>query len=362
MDDSAVSREFLSHIVDSDPALTVAGTARSGEEAVGAVRDMRPDVVLMDVIMPGMDGLAATRAIMAATPTPIVLVSGSFEAGEVEQTFCAMQAGALAALPKPVGVAHSDHERQARALTQTLRLMSEVRVVRRRGTAPAPEGRGPVTARSGPAPALPGAAAAPPHRGRRPDLVAIGASTGGPGALHEILQGLPRDFALPVLVVQHIAAGFVEGFAQWLTDATGLPVTVAAGGELPLPGHVYVAPDGRQMGVDRQGRIAVRDDPPEEGLRPSVSYLFRSLAEAPGVAAIAVLLSGMGKDGALELGLLKERGAVTVAQDRESCVVFGMPGEAVARGAATHVLPPAGIAAYLSACCAGGAALAGLRG
>ena len=130
-------------------------------------------------------------------------------------------------------------------------------------------------------------------------------------------------------------------------------MSVAAGGERPLPGHVYVAPDGRQMGLDGQGRISVRDDPPEAGLRPSVSYLFRSIAETPRLTAVAVLLSGMGKDGALELGVLRERGAVTLAQDRESCVVFGMPGEAVARGAATYVLPPSGIAEYLNGCCPG---------
>ena len=346
VDDSAVAREFLSHAVRSDTSLTVAGTARNGEEAVAAVRDLRPDVVLMDVVMPGMDGLAATAAIMASTPTPIVLVSASFEAGEVGQTFRAMEAGALAALPKPTGVAHPDHERQVKALAQTLRLMSEVKVVRRRAAA---------------APAAARRPAAPPRRGGRPDLVAIGASTGGPGAINEILRGLPHDFALPILVVQHIAAGFVVGFAEWLSDSTGLPVSVAAGGERPLPGHVYVAPDGRQMGVDRQGCITVRDDPPEAGLRPSVSYLFRSIAEAPALRAVAVLLSGMGKDGAAELGLLRGCGAVTLAQDRESCVVFGMPGEAVSLGAATHVLPPSGIADYLCACCPGEGREAGGR-
>lgn len=335
VDDSAVAREFLVRIVASDPALAVAGTAGSGEEAVRAVRDTKPDVVLMDVVMPGMDGLAATRAIMAATPTPIVLVSASYEAGEVGQTFRAMEAGALAALPKPSGVAHPDHQRQARSLTQTLRLMSEVKVVRRREMN--------VPAAPGPAPT--------PRVAGRPDLVAIGASTGGPGALNEILRGLSPAFDLPVLVVQHISPGFVQGFTEWLADSTGLAVRVAAGGERPQPGRVYVAPDGLQMGVDRHGSIVVRDDPPEAGLRPSVSYLFRSLAQAPGVAPIAVLLSGMGKDGAQELGLLKEAGAVTLVQDRESCVVFGMPGEAVALGAASLVLPPAGIAEYLRSCC-----------
>lgn len=178
-------------------------------------------------------------------------------------------------------------------------------------------------------------------------VVAIGASTGGPPALQTILAALPKDFPAPVVIVQHMAAGFVRGFVEWLAQSAKLPVRVAAHGELMLPGHVYVAPDEHQMKVERGGKIALTRDEPESGLRPSVSYLFRSVAEVYGCNAVAGLLTGMGRDGAEELLRLKEKGAVTFAQDKDSSVVHGMPGEAIRLDAAMLVLPPEKIAPVL---------------
>ncbi|MBW2557908.1 MAG: chemotaxis response regulator protein-glutamate methylesterase [Deltaproteobacteria bacterium] len=337
VDDSAVARDLLTFILSSDPAVQVIGTARDGREAVRAVREKRPDVVTMDIVMPNMDGFEATRIIMETAPTPIVIVSASWDPKGVEKTFQAMEAGALDAIAKPVGVAHPNYKKNTKELIQIVKLMSEVKVIKRR---PKGEKRDIISRGSM-------AGMIPPVM---PDLkvVAIGASTGGPPAIEAILSGLPKDFPAPLLIVQHISVGFVQGLADWLANSSGLPVKIAAQGEHLLPGCAYIAPDGLQMGVENGGRIILSDSAPENGLRPSVSWLFRSVSELFGKNAIGVLLTGMGKDGARELKLMREKGAVTIVQDRESSIVYGMPGEAVTINAAAYVLSPAGIAEFLS--------------
>jgi two-component system chemotaxis response regulator CheB len=335
VEDSPVVREFLTYILGSDPDIEVAGTAHNGEEAIEAVERIKPDVVTMDIHMPKMDGFDATRRIMESNPRPIVVVSGSSTREEVAITFHALEAGALAVVPRPKGIGHPDHEVTAKELIQTVKLMSEVKVVRQWPRSKA--GR-----------AVP---SAPQVRTRKAPaevrVVAIGASTGGPVVLQTILSMLHKDFPVPVLIVQHIAPGFTEGFVEWLAQSSGFPVHIAVQGETMLPGHAYVAPDGFQMGVRSEGRIALSTDEPENGLRPSASYLFRSVAQVYGPHAVGVLLTGMGKDGAGELKLLKERDALTIVQDQESCIVYGMPGEAMKLGAATYVLPPEKIAEAL---------------
>lgn len=334
VEDSSVVRELLVHILGTDPDIRVVGTAHDGAQALDAVKRCRPDVITMDIHMPHMNGLEATRRIMETDPTPIVIVSGSENAGEVVTTFDAMEAGALAVLPRPPGMAHAQHEAIARELVQTVKLMSEVKVVR----------RWPRVRRE----AAHAAGMGFTHETAKIRVVVIGASTGGPPALQTILAGLPKDFPAPVLIVQHMAAGFIAGFAEWLAQSVSLLVHVAAQGEPILPGHVYIAPDDYQMKVERGGKIVLTRDAPENGLRPSVSYLFRSIAETCGCDAIAGLLTGMGRDGAEELRLLKERGAVTFAQDKDSSVVHGMPGEAIRLDAAMFILPPDKIAAVLT--------------
>jgi two-component system chemotaxis response regulator CheB len=237
-----------------------------------------------------------------------------------------MEAGAVACVEKPVAHEHADFEQLVTNLLQTVKLMSEVKVVRRW-----PRSR-PVSAT--PAPGL--------AAQRAPDglqLVAMGASTGGPPVLQTILASLPKDFALPVLIVQHIARGFLAGLIEWLNQTTGWRIHAASHGTTPLPGHAYLAPDDFQMGLGHSGRIILTREEPENGLRPAVSYLFRSLARICGPHTVGVLLSGMGKDGAAELKLMKDRGALTIAQDRDTSVVHGMPGEAIALGGAVQVLP-----------------------
>ena len=178
-------------------------------------------------------------------------------------------------------------------------------------------------------------------------LVAIGASTGGPPVLRTILSGLPKNFPVPVLIVQHIAKGFSPSLVQWLQRETVSPVHLAKQGDEPLPGHVYIAPDDIHMGVAVNRRIALTLAPLEHSLRPSVSYLFRSVATAYGSNVIAALLTGMGRDGAKELRLLRDHRAVTIAQNKETSVVHGMPGTAIALDAATHILAPEDVAPLL---------------
>jgi two-component system chemotaxis response regulator CheB len=331
VEDSAVVREFLVHILESDPDIAVMGTASDGEDALDMVQRQRPDVITMDIHMPKMDGLEATRRIMETNPIPIVIVSGSQDAGEMGTTFDAMNAGALAVLPRPAGVGHPDYEAMALHMVQTVKLMSEVKMVRRWARVRNPA--------SPPAPTTPFAASPLAREKAEVSVVAIGASTGGPSALETILATLPKSFPVPILIVQHISTGFVGGLAQWLSKSSGLPVHVAIHGELPLAGHVYIAPDEFHMKVERGGRIILAQDRLEHGLRPSVSCLFRSISEVYGRNSVAGLLTGMGRDGAEELRQLKEKGAITFAQDKGTSVVHGMPGEAVRLSAATLILP-----------------------
>lgn len=325
VEDSRVVQEFLAHILSSDPAIRVVGFANDGAEALAAVQRKRPDVITMDIHMPKVDGFEATLAIMETVPTPIVIVSGSASAKEVSSTFRAMEAGALAVVFRPPGIGHPEHEARSRELIRTVKLMSEVKVVRRFPRA--------AKARMAVSLAATGI-----------QIVAIGASTGGPVVIKNILSGLPRDLAVSVLIVQHMAAGFADGFVEWLAGTSRFPLHIPGHREQIMTGHGYVAPDGYHMGVEGGPRIVLSNRATENGLRPSVAYLFRSVAQVLGPRAVGVLLTGMGKDGAAELKLMRDKGAITIAQDRESSIVHGMPGEAIALGGAAHVLPAEKIA------------------
>lgn len=339
VDDSPVARDLISHVLGSDPGIHVIGTAHNAREAIESIRTRKPDIVTMDIHMPDMDGFEATRIIMETNPLPIVMVTGIPNVHDLEVSFRAIEAGALAVLRKPRGIGNAGHSEDGRELITTVKLMSEIKVVRRwkRGLEPGSWGRS--DAKASGSPQLPEAGEI--------RIVAIGASTGGPPVIEKILTLLPRDFPVPLLIVQHIAPGFIQGFAEWLDQKSPLPVRIASHNDLISAGHVYVAPDGVQIRVDRNLRLLCTNDGPENGLRPSVSYLFRSVAEVFGKGAAGVLLTGMGKDGAEELKLMRERGAVTIAQDEATSAVFGMPGEAVRIHAARYVLPPDGIAALL---------------
>jgi two-component system chemotaxis response regulator CheB len=328
VEDSITTRLFLTHLLESDPQIHVIGAVRDGQEALDFVRETQPDVVVMDIHMPRLDGFEATRLMMESHPVPIVICSATANIKDTVVTFRAMEAGAIACVEKPSSREDRNLEDTSATLLQTVKLMSEVKVVRRYPRQrPAPNAAAPTTPR--------------PAEFR---LIGIGASTGGPPVLQTILGSLPKDFATPILVVQHIARGFVAAMAEWLNHTTALQIQIASHGTYPQPGHVYLAPDDFHMGVGNGGAIVLSREAPHEHLRPAVSFLFRSLAQTCGANALGVLLTGMGRDGAAELKTMKDRGAITIAQDKESSAVHGMPGAAIELGGATHVLPPERIA------------------
>ena len=324
VEDSATAREYLVALLEADPRIEVVGTAHDGAEAIARTAELRPDVILMDVHMPQVDGYEASRRIMEEVPTPIVMTSATLSDAELRDGFRALQAGALTLLRKPDGA----DDAGAHEVLQAVRLMAEIKVVRR------------WTPRERPA-------LAPPPRPpavRAPQVVAIGASTGGPPVVAGILRALPRRFGCPILLVQHMSNEFSTGFATWLQTLTPLRVKLAEAGEPARPGTVYVAGGGAHLGVTRDRRIAFDPCAQGNGFCPSVSHLFGSAADAFGPAAVGVLLTGMGRDGALGLRKLRDAGALTIAQDAETSAVYGMPAEAVRLDAAALVLPPEEIA------------------
>ncbi|HUG24031.1 chemotaxis-specific protein-glutamate methyltransferase CheB [Piscinibacter sp.] len=338
VEDSAASRELLVGIINADPKLQVVGIAADGQTAVAAAERIRPDVITMDIHLPVLDGFGATRRIMQTCPTRIVMVTSSSIPNDVEASFEALACGALSVLAKPPGPGHPDFAALREELVRTVKLMAEVPVVRRWPAATEGVAAAPVPAQ-------------PPGGVTHdvvPRLVAIGASTGGPLALQAILSRLRPDFGVPVVIVQHISLGFAEGFVQWLAHSTGFRVRVAAHGDRMQPGIAYVAPDGAQLKLRDMAHLQLVNEPHENGFRPSVAALFRSVAHHFGRHAVGVLLTGMGNDGAKELKAMREVGALTLVQDMDSAVIYGMPGEAVRLGAATHVLSPATIAVALN--------------
>lgn len=337
VDDSAVSRRLLSSVLSGDPELEVVGEARDGGQAVEMAGSLKPDVITMDIHMPDMDGFETTRRIMEQSPRPIVIVSADYDPEDVARSFKALEAGALTVLPKPKYMGDVRSSERVAEFVATVKLMAGVKVFRRHSR----------RARNG-------AAASPPLPGSTgAEIVAIGASTGGPAALATLLGGLPADFPAPILVAQHLARGFDHGLAEWLDGVTDLDVRVAMAGEPLSAGTVLIAPHGAHLGVTRSGRATLSLSEPVGAHRPSATYLFRSVARAYRGAGLGVIMTGMGDDGVAGLEDLKGAGGRVLGQDETSCVVYGMPRAARRAGVVDREFPLGALAGAIVACCAG---------
>lgn len=329
VEDSATVRSRLLEVLASDPAIEVVGEAVDGKQAIELCRTLRPDVVTMDMMLPEMSGLSATEYIMAYCPTPILIVSSSVNRGELFKTYEALSAGALDVLEKPTGEeAPGVWERN---FLSTVKLIARVRVITH------PRGR---LAPGRPLPPVRAAAALPGDVASSCRVIAIGASTGGPGAIVDILRSLPPEFDLPVLFVLHINVMFGAAFAEWLDGQSAHRVAYAKDGEpfAAIGGRVVMAPPDAHL-VVRDGRLRITHDPERHSCRPSVDVLFESVAAEFGPAAAGILLTGMGRDGAAGLLEMRRAGAFTVAQDQASSVVYGMPQQAALLNAAKRIVP-----------------------
>jgi len=339
-EDSVTVRKHLLEVLSADPDIDVVGEAEDGKRAIELCLELRPDVITMDMMMPAMTGLAATEYIMAHRPTPILIVSSSTNRGELFRTYDALAAGAVEVLEKSNG-RESDGEWERKFLS-TVKLVSRIRVI----THP----RARLSGHSQVSDQYPAKAPEFPDLSGIHKLVAIGASTGGPGAIVEIFRSLPPDFRLPVLLVLHINEPFGAAFADWLDGQTERRVAYPSDGDsvASVVGRVIMAPGDRHL-IVRGGRLWLTRDPERHSCRPSVDVLFESVAAEYGASAIGCLLTGMGRDGAAGLLDIRRAGGLTIAQDEATSVIYGMPREAVLLGAATHVLPLREIAPALVA-------------
>ena len=324
VDDSKTTRQVMRDILASDPEVRVVGEASDGREAVDQVIRLRPDIITMDIVMPKMNGLEAISYIMAKRPTPILVVSSLADRKEVNIAFKAIKLGALEVVGTPEVETAEDFERLRKTIVEKVKLLSRIRVIthhlgRRKWE----------KLTLGPT----GGKGAPQRR-----VVAVGASTGGPNAVTTLLAPLPRDFPAAILLVQHITEGFSAAFAQWLEKEIQMEVRVPEDRETIEPRRVYVAPGDLHLTV-RGGRIVFSDGPALNSCKPSIDVLFSSVAETYGEEALAVLLTGMGKDGANGCKSIIDKGGRTLVQDEATSLVFGMPQAAISIGAATEVLP-----------------------
>lgn len=329
VDDSSLSRGLLRDILEEDAGFVVVGEARDGRQAVELAQSLRPDLITMDLEMPRMHGLDAIEAIMTHKAVPILVVSAVADA---RNAYAAVSRGAVDVVGKP-----SIDPQEARTFVAKARLVARVPVITRvRGAPPAPA----------PPPRAPLPRAPAVDASQR--LFAIAASTGGPPALARLLGLLPAGFPCPVLIVQHISDGFAQGMAEWLASVSNLPVRMAREGDLPAPGTVYVSPSEQNLTVAATRRLHLSERQPKEIYHPNCDRLLESVAAVYRRQAVGIILTGMGRDGAAGLAAIVAAGGYTIAQDEATSVVFGMNGLAVARGAASVVLPLDRIAAEMA--------------
>lgn len=335
VEDSPVALEILDRLLASSPDIKVVGKACNGKEAIDLIPKLQPKVICTDLHMKEMDGLELTKQVMANHPRPILVVSTSVQKENTNTIFELLQAGAVDVFPKPNTGLASDYEQVKRELINKIKILSGVTVFTKRQTPPVESSNSANNF------------AFPTDITRTIRAVAIGASTGGPQALHKIIAQLPANLPVPVICTQHISKGFLQGLVDWLDSECKVKVKIAQVGEIPTPGTVYFAPDNNHLEIDTQGKFIYGSPLPVDGHCPSVTVSFRSVAKFYGRAAMSILLTGMGKDGAAGMQAIAQAGGITIAQDEKTCVVFGMPSEAISLGVAQHVLPIQDVAPLL---------------
>jgi two-component system, chemotaxis family, protein-glutamate methylesterase/glutaminase len=325
---SPALRLLIRLILECAPEIKVVGEAAPNEDSIALCARLRPDIIALDVDLPGMEGCEAVRRLMSESPCPIVVVTATDSRKMLDVSFRALALGALSILPKPTGM--PDRDIKAATLLTQVRLMAAVRVDHRRHCV-----------ESAPVLAPDKAIAGPSEPGTHPQLqlVAMGVSTGGPPALQAILNAIPASFTPPIAIVQHLTHGLIAGLASWLSETTPFQCVVGQQGDMLQPGRVYLAPDDTHFTVTPTGQVSLDAPLPQMGLRPSVNRFFDSVARSYGASAAGVLLTGMGQDGAQGLLAMRRAGAFTIAQDEVSSVIFGMPRAAIDLGAAKEVLP-----------------------
>jgi two-component system, chemotaxis family, protein-glutamate methylesterase/glutaminase len=329
VEDSDTVRALLTRIVRSDPRLRLVGAVASGEAALDQLDDLAPDVISMDIELPGIDGIETTRLIMSIRPTPVVIVSSHIGNDSAARAIQALGAGAVALIEKPSSEKLDGDTAMASRLADQLVAMSSVRLVQQRFNVPPTSFVGAARRlRCQITPVVPAGGGA----------LGIVASTGGPRAILSVLAGLPLDFPMPILIVQHIGAEFTHGFVEWLANTGRFPASIATEGTVPARGRIYVAPGNCHLTIDA-GRIRLEHGSSVDGHRPSGTVMLTSLAKQCGASAIGVVLTGMGEDGARGLAAMRDAGAWTIAQDESTSVVYGMPAVAAKLEAACEILP-----------------------
>jgi two-component system, chemotaxis family, protein-glutamate methylesterase/glutaminase len=325
VDDSPLALVILQRMLSKSPEIEVVGVATHGRQALELIPHLKPAVICTDFHMPDMNGLELTQEIMARYPCPILVISSAVGESDSDRIFNLLQAGAVDVFPKPRGGPDAD-TLAAEQLVKKIRIVAGVRVHGRRPKSAGPKG-----------PRVP--TLGPKTGNRLPKIIVIGSSTGGPQALQTILSDLPPHFPVPIICVQHISLGFLPGLVKWLAGHFRGEVQIARPNETPRPGHVYFPQENTHLVIDDQGRLQPSTRDPIGGHRPSVSASFCSVAEQFGDEAVGVLLTGMGSDGGDGMLAMAQAGALTICQNEATCVVYGMPKDAIARGAARVVLP-----------------------
>jgi two-component system chemotaxis response regulator CheB len=341
VDDSAFMCKVLQEMINSDPQLEVAGQARDGREAITLADSLRPDVITMDINMPHVDGLQATETIMSHHPRPIVIVSSESKEGAAS-TLRALELGAIDFVPKPSSGIDLDMRSIRDDLNRKLKLAAKVRVVRTATRSALPVPHAPVLA----SPTSAGATFTAQSNGKFP-MVAVAASTGGPAAVMRVVASLPKDLSAAVFLVLHMPPTFTKQFAIQLAEVSMLRVKEAEHNEPPQPGTIYLCPGSHHLRISSTGNISLDSGPRIEGYRPCADVAFETIASFARSFALAVVLTGMGGDGAKGTLAIKDAGGYVVAQDEATSVIFGMPSEAIKMGAVDEVLPLDEIAAAI---------------